>query len=140
MSAAPAETKLFTLHEARKMLPLVRSIVRDVLENYAAWFERQQAYLQLKGHKDRPTPEELARGRALDAEMSEIKHRLDSAATELASLGVELKDFETGLVDFRSLREGEEVYLCWKYGEDSLSFWHPLDSGFKGRRPLGSEA
>jgi len=51
-------------------------------------------------------------------------------------MGIELKDPELGLVDFRSIREGREVYLCWQLGEEHLSFWHEIDTGFAGRQPL----
>ena len=47
-----------------------------------------------------------------------------------------VKDFDTGLVDFPSVREGEDVLLCWQLGEDEVAFWHPVDSGFADRRPL----
>lgn len=55
---------------------------------------------------------------------------------ELHALGCEVKDLEMGLVDFRSLREGREVYLCWHVGEETISYWHELDAGFGGRQPL----
>ncbi|MBI3268618.1 MAG: DUF2203 domain-containing protein [Planctomycetes bacterium] len=139
MPGSQAEVRLFTLDEARKTLPLVRSIVGDILECYRSLFEKSQAYLQIKGESGKPTKHGLARAKVLEDEMSTLKQRLDSAAFELAELGIELKDYEMGLVDFRSIREGEEVSLCWKFGEDTIGFWHPLDTGYKGRRPLGSE-
>ena len=49
-----------------------------------------------------------------------------------------LRDLGRGLVDFPSLREGREVYLCWEEGEDEIAFWHEPDAGFAGRRPLDS--
>ena len=54
----------------------------------------------------------------------------------LATEGLLLRDPETGLVDFPAEREGERVYLCWRLGEDRVGHWHPLDTGFAGRRPL----
>jgi hypothetical protein len=57
-------------------------------------------------------------------------------AGEVESLGVILRDPETGLVDFASVREGEQIYLCWRLGEDRIEFWHPRDTGFMGRQPL----
>jgi len=57
--------------------------------------------------------------------------------SELDSLGVQLKDFERGLVDFPSLRDGKVVLLCWQMGEgDELEWWHDVDAGFAGRTPL----
>jgi hypothetical protein len=55
----------------------------------------------------------------------------------LRELEVVLRDLERGLVDFPSLRDGREVYLCWQEGEDEIAFWHEPDAGFAGRRPLG---
>jgi hypothetical protein len=62
--------------------------------------------------------------------------RLQRLIKKLLESGVEVKDLDTGLVDFRSLRDGREVYLCWKFGEDQIKFWHELDSGFSGRQEL----
>src|SRR4249919_358289 len=55
---------------------------------------------------------------------------------QLERLGVVVKDLDRGLVDFPALREGEEVLLCWQVGEDEVVFWHGLDEGFAGRKPL----
>jgi len=55
----------------------------------------------------------------------------------LADEGIILKGIEEGLVDFPALRaNGEEVFLCWRRGEEDISFWHTLDSGFRGRSPI----
>ncbi len=51
-------------------------------------------------------------------------------------LDVVVRDLERGLVDFPSMRDGREVYLCWQEGEDGIAFWHEPDAGFSGRRPL----
>ena len=57
-------------------------------------------------------------------------------AGEVESLSVILRDPDTGLVDFASVRDGEQIYLCWRLGEDRIEFWHPRDTGFMGRQPL----
>jgi hypothetical protein len=54
----------------------------------------------------------------------------------LAEQDILLRDPETGLVDFPAEREGQRVFLCWRLGEDRVAHWHPLDTGFSGRRPL----
>jgi hypothetical protein len=51
-------------------------------------------------------------------------------------MGVVVKDLETGLLDFPTERDGEVVFLCWRYGEPSVAHWHSLDAGFAGRQPL----
>ena len=55
---------------------------------------------------------------------------------ELAAAGLVLRDLDRGLVDFPAVRDGEEIYLCWEIGEDTVGHWHELDSGFGGRQPL----
>jgi hypothetical protein len=52
------------------------------------------------------------------------------------ALGIEIKDINTGLIDFWSKRDGREVYLCWRYGEPCVEYWHDIDAGFAGRQPL----
>jgi len=59
-----------------------------------------------------------------------------TAAEQLQAVDVVLRDADRGLVDFPSLREGEEVYLCWQAGEPHVAFWHEPDAGFAGRQPL----
>jgi hypothetical protein len=62
--------------------------------------------------------------------------RAQHALAEIEKLGVEVKDPATGLMDFPALRDGDVVYLCWRYGEPCVGFWHPLETGFTGRQPL----
>ena len=82
-----------------------------------------------------------------EALMGDQPYGIDPAvATQIAkdiggiqALGVELKDPATGLLDFRAMRAGRAVYLCWRYGEPRIGFWHPLDTGIAGRQPLKGE-
>ena len=84
-----------------------------------------------------------ANGHSLDIEMSRLSRALQSTGAEIngliervTRLGVEVKDLEMGLVDFRGERDGREVYLCWKLGEERVSFWHELNTGYASRQPL----
>ena len=61
---------------------------------------------------------------------------LRSLANEITDSGIILRDSERGLVDFPTLWEGREVYLCWISGEPYIQFWHEIDTGFAGRQPL----
>jgi len=56
---------------------------------------------------------------------------------QVSSLGAVVKDTQTGLVDFYGTMDGRTVWLCWKYGEESITFFHELDTGFSGRKPIG---
>jgi hypothetical protein len=72
--------------------------------------------------------------RTLEAVSAEVRNGLE----RIVGLGGVPKDLSLGLVDFLHLREGREVNLCWKYGERRITFWHGLDEGYAGRKPLGS--
>jgi hypothetical protein len=61
---------------------------------------------------------------------------LRDSLTELQAGDIVLRDLDRGLVDFPSVRDGEEVYLCWEEGEAEIGYWHDLESGYGGRRPL----
>lgn len=61
---------------------------------------------------------------------------LRRSASAIEGLGIELKDINTGLVDFLSERDGRDVYLCWRFDEPRVAFWHDLEAGFAGRQPL----
>jgi hypothetical protein len=66
----------------------------------------------------------------------EAAERLVEIVNRIQETGVLVKDLDIGLVDFPSLLEGEEIYLCWKLGEDHIDFWHGVDEGFTGRKPI----
>jgi len=71
-------------------------------------------------------------GRVVSAAFLEMR----SALVELQAMEVVLRDLDRGLVDFPSIRDGREVFLCWEEGEDEVEYWHDLDAGYGGRRPL----
>jgi hypothetical protein len=124
--------KIFTVQEANALLPNVRTIVGKI----------QRAHRQLSRYREdaKKAAEAAERGGggfpdgvAYAAILSELTVQL----SELETLGVQLKDFERGLVDFPSLRDGRVVLLCWQLGEgDELEWWHDIDAGFAGRTPL----
>jgi hypothetical protein len=66
----------------------------------------------------------------------EAQRELREEIVWLSERGIALRDPESGLLDFPGEREGEEVWLCWRLGEDRVGWWHPLDTGFIGRKPL----
>ena len=124
--------KIFTVQEANALLPNVRAIVGKI----------QRAHRKLSPYREdaKKAAEAAERGGggfpdgvAYAAILTELTIQL----SELEALGVQLKDFERGLVDFPSLRDGRVVLLCWQLGEgDELEFWHDVDAGFAGRTPL----
>ena len=128
--------RYFTVEEANKALPLVRMIVSDIVRQYRVVEDLQQRLSVVARERRRPSndfySEELAQSQAeLDAEESKLSTYIE----ELRRLGVEFKGAD-GLCDFYSIMDGREVFLCWKLGEPDVRFWHDLDAGFAGRRPL----
>jgi hypothetical protein len=125
--------RLFTLDEANALLPRIRPLLEslrvivDELNPLEARITEQE--WRVRGN-----------GRRVETELYRQAQRLRESAArqvgELQQLGVELKDPRTGLIDFPCQREGRVVYLCWRLGESAVEFWHPLDTGFAGRRPL----
>jgi hypothetical protein len=132
-----ASKKYFTLDQANAALPLVRAIVNDIAELALSLRERQDRLARLQ------TP---PRVRIAEAYREELEHaqadferdqeRLAEYVRELGELGAELKDFDTGLVDFPCRMDGRDVYLCWRLGELEVSHWHELDAGFAGRKKI----
>ena len=75
----------------------------------------------------------------LEQELEQDQDKLQEYQEELKRLGIELKDFHAGLIDFPSWMGKREVYLCWKLGEPQVAHWHELDAGFAGRRKIRLE-
>ncbi len=137
MTEAGTKFKLFDLEEAERMLPLVKTIVRQIVDDFKLQREKSAEFDQYK-QSLRPAPSRadliLLKGR--EEEVDEIDRSVAQGLRELAELGVEFKDFGIGLIDFPSLRGDEIVYLCWKLDEEKIGYWHPLDTGFTGRQPI----
>ena len=125
--------RLFTLEEANALLPELRELLaelrRAVEEHDAVAPEARTARAKIRGNGRGIREEPLARQEATHEQIRRLSGRIQE-------LGIELKDPRTGLVDFPSLREGRTVYLCWKLDEPAVAYWHPVDTGFAGRRPL----
>jgi len=127
----------FTPDEANAALAEVRPLVERMVEArraHAAALERQEELEgHIRGNGGGIPPATLAEAAAeVDAE----GRKLTRIVAELGELGVQVKDPDEGLVDFPALRRGETVLLCWKLGEDEIRYWHGLEDGFAGRRPL----
>ena len=124
--------KIFTVQEANALLPEVRIIAGKI----------QRAHRKLSQFRDEAkeaaeAAERGGGGMANGVAYATILTELTTQMAELEALGVQLKDFERGLVDFPSLRDGRVVLLCWQLGEgDELEWWHDVDAGFAGRTPL----
>ena len=71
-------------------------------------------------------------------QIEDAMRHLDDYMDELTEIGVELKDYQSGLIDFTGRHQGRDVCLCWRLGEEQVGHWHELDSGFAGRQPVST--
>ena len=125
--------KIFTVQEANALLPNVRIIVARIQQAHRKLTRFRDEAKKASEAAERGGGGGIAEGVAYASVLTELTVQL----AELEGLGVQLKDFERGLVDFPSLREGRVVLLCWQMGEgDELEWWHDVDAGFAGRTPL----
>jgi hypothetical protein len=141
MTAPKTGKKFFTVAEANNALPLVRAIVRDITELAENLRDRHERLNRLKpGDRFRLSDAHEEELRQVRAELERGQERMDEYVRELGQLGVELKDYFTGLIDFPSLRNGRPIYLCWRLGEAEVAHWHELEAGFAGRQKLVPDA
>jgi hypothetical protein len=133
--------RLFTVVEVNRLIPQLESIFTEVLQLHTA-LRKEEKGLERLGV--RPT-REIASGHD-DGGTTEVRHAkalfrgyyeaLVESVGRVSDLGGEVKDLESGLVDFPGRRGNDDILLCWKLGEKSLGHWHAVDAGFAGRRPL----
>lgn len=132
------ESKHFTLDEAQALLPVLETLLKRAIEakRDAEEIEEKMQALSRKvffAGGMLLDPERLRRRRS--AHESHVQRAKDSLA-EIDAIGVQVKDLDTGLLDFPCVINGETVLLCWKMGEEEIGFWHTLEGGFSGRQPL----
>ena len=124
--------KLFTLEEANSLLPSVRPIVKSIQRSH-----RRIGSFQSTATRAAAAAENGGGGMENGSRYARLLIELSLAAGQLESLGVQLKDYAHGLIDFPSMRDGRVVLLCWKADEgDQLEWWHDVEAGFAGRQPL----
>jgi len=117
------ETKYFSPSEAVRTLPLVKKIVNDIL-NDASQLRIISSDIAINADKD--------------PEIIRLTHNIEGYLKELEEIGCFFKDwnFQLGLVDFPSIIDGEEVMLCWRSDEESIKFYHGINEGYVGRKPI----
>jgi hypothetical protein len=128
--------RLFTAEEAENLIPDLEQIVSNMLEH------RKTALMlgkELEAMQERIQSGENVVASELMNKRTELEFIIEiiqEGMNQIDELGGQLKDLDTGLVDFPTIIDGEEVLLCWKYGEKSIRFYHGLSDGFAGRKPL----
>ena len=120
----------FTREEANDLLVELRPVVAEIMQTHEALARRlPEAWPAISQAANN------SGSRAASLLVFEFEY-LQKLLHQVQDQGVLVKDLKTGLLDFPSLRDGREVYLCWRYGEDQVDFWHDVDAGFVGRQSL----
>jgi hypothetical protein len=122
--------KYFTVEEANALLPRLKALLEQMLAARQRIVEGRQTWKPVL---------EKARGNGGGPHAKELfldTNRIQLTLEQINGLGILIKDVDTGLVDFPHLRNGNEVYLCWRLGEPRVAYWHDIDSGFSGRQSL----
>jgi hypothetical protein len=130
--------KTFTLDEAQSLLPVLESLLKRAIEGKQAAEEVETGLTEISRRiylsgGMRVDPGKVA---SLRAEMENHLQRVRESIAEMDSIGVQVKDLETGLLDFPCRLDDQVVLLCWRMGETAIEHWHTTDSGFKDRQPV----
>lgn len=130
--------KTFTLDEAQSLLPLVESLLNRATESKQAAEEidDELSALSRRIHMAGGMNIDIAKVSARRSEIEQHVQRARETMAEIDEIGVQVKDLDTGLLDFPCRIEDEVVLLCWKKGEQAIEHWHTMESGFKGRQPI----
>ena len=126
--------KLFTLAEANRLIPEVRPLLQELSECKSSLALVQGALVEM-------TPQMRGNGHRLEAlglekQLESLIDRIAQGIQQIELMGIELKDIDSGLIDFPSIYRGRIVYLCWRLGEETIEYWHEITTGFSGRRPV----
>lgn len=122
--------KYYTPKEANNLLEIVRPMVGEMM-TIAKKIQDNQPELWALAEK--------SAGNGGNATLSKLLpdfDRLHQLLHQIQDIGIEVKDLTTGLIDFVALKDDREVYLCWKYGEEQIRFWHEIEAGFAGRQKI----
>jgi len=126
--------KTFHLEEANGIVPRLHVLMERLQRGALRLHEELTGLARETGVELASlAPEELMRQRPAARALME---ELDGIVAEIEASGAHLKDVQLGLVDFPAELDGEIVYLCWQFGEPEVAFWHRIEDGFAGRRPL----
>jgi hypothetical protein len=133
--------RFFTLQQAEKLLPDVDLAIRCVISLKA---EYQRLDAERQSFSDRMAVMggmRVDRGRVIAQNNSreQAAQALKQAVDRVHEFGCLVKDLDIGLIDFPTLFQGEEVYLCWRLGETGIQFWHGVSEGFRGRKPIDAK-
>ncbi len=128
----------FTLDEAQTLLPILESLLKQAI-NAKKLIDETDGEMQEMTHRvflNGGTFVNVVRLARRKAEREKAIQRIKDALAEIDSAGVQVKDLDTGLLDFPCKVDGEIILLCWKLGEEKITHWHSTTEGFAGRKPI----
>jgi len=130
--------KTFTLEEAQSLLPVMESLLKRAMEGKqgAELVEADLSELSRRIYLSGGMTVDIGKVARQRTEMESHLQRVRESIAEIDSIGVQVKDAESGLLDFPCRLDDQVVLLCWRLGETSIEHWHTMESGFKGRQPL----
>jgi hypothetical protein len=130
--------KTFTLEEAQSLLPVLESLLKRAIEGKQAaeQVESDLSELARRIYLSGGMTVDVVKVARQRAEMETHLQLVRESIAEIDSIGVQVKDFEAGLLDFPCRLDDQVVLLCWRMGEASIEHWHTVESGFQGRQPL----
>lgn len=124
------QARTYTLAEARATLPQVKALMAKI---QAA----RKEILRLRPTAWPALQKAAANGGSREAgELAFYAMRLEDSVKSILAMGIYIKDLDHGIIDFLGTRAGEEVLLCWRYGEDDINFWHDVNAGFAARQSI----
>ena len=124
------DERTFTLAEARSLLPHLRTVLTEISQE---WERMRKLNPEIQKARDSAALDGYSK---FGVEYVESVSHLTFLIHQVKDMGVHLKDAEKGLCDFPYIKDGRVVYLCWQLGEDSIQYWHHIETGFAGREPL----
>jgi hypothetical protein len=132
--------RFFTLQQAEKVLPDVASAIRDAISLKSDYERVESEWQNFSQRVSIMGGVRVDRGRMMEQKngREEAALAVKQAIDKVHEFGCLVKDLDIGLIDFPTLFQGEEVYLCWKLGEAGIGFWHGVTEGFRGRKPIDS--
>jgi hypothetical protein len=131
-------SKTFTLHEAQMLLPVLEALLRkaQAAGARAGELEREMQQLSQRIFMAGGMHVDVVKAAKRRAEREKALGEARDTLAEIDEIGVQVKDLEQGLLDFPCVMEGKTVLLCWRLGEKEIGFWHTIEDGFAGRKPL----
>ena len=130
--------KTFTVEEAQSLLPVLESLLKRGMEakQAAEQVEATLAELARRIYVSGGMRVDVGSVARMRAELESHQKLVGECIAEIDSIGVQVKDIESGLLDFPCRLDDQVVLLCWRMGETSIDHWHTVESGFGGRQPL----